>query len=96
MNFDDVIVIGAGIIGLSIARALAKRGVRGRGLEAGEPGQGASTAAAGMLAPQYEAAGGSAALLQLCLKSHEMHPKLCAELLEESGIDPQYSDRGTV
>ncbi|MBI3796511.1 MAG: FAD-binding oxidoreductase [Deltaproteobacteria bacterium] len=66
-------MIGGGVIGLSIARALTKRGVSVRVLDAGEPGQEASTAAAGMLAPQYEAAGGEAALLQLCLKSSELH-----------------------
>lgn len=96
MDIDDVIVIGGGVIGLSIARALAKRGVTVRVLEAGEPGQGASTAAAGMLAPQYEAASGEAALLQLCLKSSEMHPNFCAALAEESGINPQYSGQGTL
>jgi len=96
MGMDDVIVIGGGIIGLSIARALAKQGVKVRVLEAGEPGQGASTAAAGMLAPQYEAAGGQAELLQLCLKSSEIHPSFCTELLEESGINPQYSGQGAL
>lgn len=96
MGTDDVVVIGGGIIGLSIARALAKRGVKVRVLEAGEPGQGASTAAAGMLAPQYEAAGGQAELLQLCLKSSEIYPGFCAELLEESGINPEYSGRGAL
>jgi glycine oxidase len=96
MDADDVVVIGGGIIGLSIARALAKRKVKVRILEAGEPGQGASTAAAGMLAPQYEAAGGQAELLQLCLKSNEIYPSFCAELLEESGINPGYSGQGAL
>jgi glycine oxidase len=96
MAIDDVVVIGGGIIGLAIARALAKRKVTVRVLEAGEPGQGASTAAAGMLAPQYEAARGEAALLQLCLKSGELYPAFCAELYEESGVDPQYAASGTL
>ncbi len=93
---DDVIVVGGGIVGLSVARSLARRKVRVRVLEAGEPGQGASTAAAGMLAPQYEAASGQAELLELCLKSREIYPKFCAELLEESGMDPQYSSLGSL
>lgn len=96
MAVDDVIVIGGGIIGLAIARALAKRKVTVRVLEAGEPGQGASTAAAGMLAPQYEAASGETALLQLCLRSGELYPSFCAELQAESGIDPQYAAQGTL
>jgi glycine oxidase len=49
-----------------------------------------------MLAPQYEAGGGETALLQLCLQSSELYPVFCAELAEESGIDPQYSGRGTL
>ena len=48
----DVIVIGAGVIGLAVARALAQRNLRVVVLERGEPGREASWAAAGMLAPQ--------------------------------------------
>lgn len=50
---DDVLVIGAGLIGLAIAEELSARGAHVRLLEAGEPGN-ASLAAAGMLAPSVE------------------------------------------
>ncbi|MGA7566406.1 MAG: FAD-dependent oxidoreductase, partial [Terriglobales bacterium] len=46
----DVIVIGAGIIGLSLAIELHKQGQRVLVVEKGEPGREASWAAGGMLA----------------------------------------------
>src|SRR5688500_12419712 len=53
----DVVVIGGGVIGLTIARALALRGVRDVCLiERATLGGEASFAAAGMLLPQVEAA----------------------------------------
>ncbi|HPG27209.1 MAG TPA: FAD-dependent oxidoreductase, partial [Myxococcota bacterium] len=51
----DVVVVGGGVIGLSIADVLAGEGVSVRLLEAEGLGQAASGAAAGMLAPVAEA-----------------------------------------
>jgi glycine oxidase len=52
----EVIIVGGGVIGLSIARELAHRGVSDIVLvDKGEPGQEASWAAGGILAPQVEA-----------------------------------------
>ena len=50
MKTWDVIVVGGGIIGLSLSIALHKRGLRVLVVERGEPGREASHAAAGMLA----------------------------------------------
>src|ERR1043166_1270410 len=51
-----VVIVGGGLIGLSIARELALRGVRDVVLlERGEFGKEASWAAGGILAPQVEA-----------------------------------------
>jgi len=50
----DVIIAGAGIIGCSIARELARRGLRVLALDRQEPGKEASWAAAGMLTPAAE------------------------------------------
>jgi glycine/D-amino acid oxidase-like deaminating enzyme len=56
----DTLVIGGGVVGLAIARALARDGWDVLVLDRGEPGQGASTANAGSLHAQlhaYDAAG---------------------------------------
>ena len=52
---QDVLIGGGGVIGLSIARALHKKGVdKITILERGRVGEEASYAAAGMLAPHAE------------------------------------------
>ncbi len=56
-----VIVIGGGIAGTSVAVELALRGASVTLLERGQPGEGATGASGGMLAPQYEAHGPDAA-----------------------------------
>src|SRR5919204_131238 len=51
----DLVVVGAGVIGLAIAWRAARRGLRTLVLEGGEPAGGATGVAAGMLAPVTEA-----------------------------------------
>ena len=71
---SDVLVIGAGVIGLSIARALNKRGVRNISvIERGTIGAEASHAAAGMLAPQCEA-DRAEDFFRLCRGSNRLYP----------------------
>lgn len=52
---DDVLVVGGGLIGMSIAESLVIEGLRVRVFEFERVGSGASGAAAGMLAPLSEA-----------------------------------------
>ncbi|MDQ3061403.1 MAG: FAD-binding oxidoreductase, partial [Acidobacteriota bacterium] len=53
---QDILIVGGGIIGLSLARSLRNRGVdKITILEQKECGREASSAAAGILAPQAEA-----------------------------------------
>lgn len=90
----DVIVIGGGIIGLSLAIALHKRGVRVLVVERGEPGREASYAAAGMLADcPLEM---PAALQELAAASARMYPEFVLELQDESGINVDLRDQGTL
>jgi len=81
----DVAVIGAGVIGLAVARALARAGKDVVVLDRGAPGDEASAAAAGMLAPQIEAHAESA-LLTLAVASRE-HYQVLAASLAEAGHD---------
>ncbi len=79
----DVLVIGGGIIGVATALELSKQGLRVTVLERGSCGQGASWAAAGMLAPQAERLEGD--LLALGIKSRSMYPQWIREIQEITG-----------
>jgi glycine oxidase len=77
----EVVVVGAGPIGLATAWRAAQRGLGVAVLDAGEPG--AWHVAAGMLAPVTEAEFGEDALLGLGLRALDGFPAFCAEL----GVD---------
>ena len=92
----DVVVVGGGVIGLAIARALAMRGA-GRVLliERARLGAEASRAAAGMLAPQAEADGADA-FFELACASRNLYPALADALREETGTDIELERTGTL
>jgi glycine oxidase len=92
----DVVVVGAGVIGLACAWRCAQRGMRVLVLERDEPGAGASGVAAGMLAPVTEAEFGEQALLALNLAGAELWPGFAAELSERSGLDTGYRASGAL
>jgi len=80
-NSPDVIIIGAGIVGVAAARALARAGRKVLVLDRGEPCGEATGAAAGMLAPQIEAHG-AGPLLGLGIAARDRFAALAAELAE--------------
>src|SRR5215510_10003359 len=88
----DVIVIGGGVIGLSIARELAGR-KSVLLLDRGATGQGTSRAAAGMLTPLSEA-DDQGPFFQLSRASHAMYLRFVESLQTESGVDVGYSSEG--
>ncbi len=92
----DVAVVGAGVIGLSISRALALRGVADViVVERSGPGCEASSAAAGMLAPQAEADGDDD-FFKLGIYSRDLYPAFADDLREETGIDIELDATGTI
>src|SRR3977135_2090525 len=83
----DVAIIGGGVIGLAVARALALRDVRDVLLiERGALGAESSWAAAGMLAPQAEA-NRAHEFFYLTCESRDMYAAFAAGLLDETGIN---------
>ena len=93
---SDVLIIGGGVIGLSIARELHKKGVkRITLLEKGLIGQESSWAAAGMLGPQAEANEGGT-FFDMMLESRNLYPAFAAELLDETGVDIELDRAGTL
>ncbi|MFN5862424.1 MAG: FAD-dependent oxidoreductase, partial [Pseudanabaena sp.] len=84
----DVLIIGGGIIGLSTAIALSQKGASVTVVERDICGQGATWAAAGMLAPEAERLEGS--LLGFGIRSRDMYPQWIANLMRLSGLDCGY------
>ena len=94
MKTWDVIIIGGGIIGLSLAIALRKRGATVLIVERGEPGREASYAAGGMLVDcPLET---PAALQPLATASARMYPEFAYELEIDSGMKVDLRDHGTI
>jgi glycine oxidase len=90
----DVIIVGGGIIGLSLAIALRRRGATVLIVERGEPGHEASRAAGGML---VDCPLETPAVLQpLASASARMYPVFVRELELESGLKADLRDQGTI
>ena len=91
----DVVVVGGGVIGLTTARVLAKRGLSVTVLEKGSFGREASYAAGGILGPQAEADRADE-FFELACQSRDRYPALAHDLLEETGIDIELDTTGTL
>ena len=88
-----IIVIGAGIIGLSVSYYLKKHNFDITVIEKSKAGMEASYAAAGMLAAQsefdfYED------FMDFCIKSRDMYCDYCNEIEKTSGIDVEFQKCG--
>ena len=96
MSTSEIIIIGGGVIGMSIARSLALRGASDITLvERSQLGSEASSAAAGMLAPQAEA-NNDDEFFQLLCRSRDLYDSFAQSLLNETGIDIELDQRGTL
>ena len=94
MKSWDAIIIGAGIIGLSLAIELNKQGLRVLVVEKGEPGREASWAAGGMLVDFP--AETRPELRELASASVRMYPEFVHELEDESGPKIDLRSVGTL
>jgi glycine oxidase len=89
----EVLIAGAGIVGLAVARELAGRGLAVRVVDRGDPGAGATRAAAGILSPtdphEWEDVLGA-----FNADSIELWRTWEHELGEETGLPTGYEPRG--
>src|SRR5262249_21655541 len=92
----DVAVVGAGVIGLSIAWRLALRGLSVAVFERAKAGAGASLAATGMLAAAAEHEPGCHDLLALALESQRQWPQVRAAREAQSGHEIDFREGGTL
>jgi glycine oxidase len=88
----DVVVAGAGAIGLACAWELARAGAQVTVIERAAPGAEASGASAGILSSFNPARSGPVAALARV--SRDLYEPLAAALLEESGIDVELGRTG--
>jgi glycine oxidase len=90
----DVVIAGGGIIGLSLALELRRRGADVLVLDRGEPGREASSAAAGMLAPGDPET--PLELRQFAVESARLYPEFVQQLQKASGINVDFRQHGTI
>ena len=91
----DLVVVGAGLIGRSVADEASRRGLRVLVVSRSRTGS-ASPAAGGMLTPAAEAETAEPALLELARKSCQLYPDWVARLEAETGRPCGYRRNGTV
>ena len=92
---DDCLIVGAGVIGLSLAYELARHGQRVHVIDRGQPGGEASWAGAGIL-PPANLATAIHPWDQLRGLSNQVHPQWARELRQESGIDTGFRRCGGI
>jgi glycine oxidase len=99
MNYSqttDILIIGGGVIGLSLARELHKKGAgKITILERGKAGQESSFAAAGILAPQAEAEKADK-FFHFCSDSKNLYTNFAKQLLSETEVDIELDQNGTL
>ncbi|WP_308634942.1 glycine oxidase ThiO [Paenibacillus silvisoli] len=93
---DRIVVMGGGVIGLSCAFELQKRGHQVTVLEINRCGGQASGAAAGMLAPYSENVEGSDPFFRFGWESLRLYPDWQAEVKQVSGGTFEYTNSGSL
>ena len=92
----EIVIIGAGVIGLAIAFELVRRNRSVLVLERDRVGAGATWASAGMLAPVSEAEAEEPAMVELALESHRRYPQFVEAVEAASGLSCGFRQDGTL
>jgi len=90
---SDVLIVGAGVIGLMTARELARSGAKVTLVERGACAHEASWAGGGIVSPLYPWRHGEA-ITRLALWSQSSYILLAQELYAETGCDPELRQKG--
>jgi glycine oxidase len=93
---SNILVVGAGIVGCSIAYELARRGATVQAIDDRLPGMGATQASAGMLAPYTEAKDRNTLFLDLAVRSLELYDEFVARAARDAGTPVGYNRGGTI
>jgi glycine oxidase len=91
----DLVIVGGGVIGLSVAYSLAREGIKAVLLDRREVGREASWAGAGLIAANAERLRTNP-MVELRSWSAVLYPEWSAALREETGIDNGYRRTGGV
>jgi glycine oxidase len=91
-----VIIIGAGVAGLSIGWRLSQAGVHVTILERGEPGKGATWASAGMIAATAELGHEQGPEAEFARRSSGLWPVFAAEIEQATGVAVHYARTGAL
>jgi glycine oxidase len=92
---QPIVVVGGGLVGMAVARALARAGAAVLLVERGVPGAEASWAAGGILSPQAEC-DVDGPMLRLCLRGLAEARVLARELHDDLGLAIGWRDGGTL
>lgn len=90
---SEFLIVGGGVIGLLVARELAAAGAQVTLVEQGRCCQESSWAGGGIVSPLYPWRY-SPAVTALASQAQQAYPQLAAQLLDETGIDPELERTG--
>jgi len=90
---QDIVIVGGGIVGLSLAQELALQKLSVTVLDRGQMGQEASSAGAGILAPRADMEE-PGPLPQLLLASRKIYPEFVRQVSARSGISIDFCVSG--
>ncbi len=93
MASTDIVIAGAGLMGLTSAYYLNQQGFSVRLIDAGPVAQQASWAGGGILWPLY-AWHYPQAVQAMAQLGRQLYPDLCATLFDKTGIDTEYRQSG--